>query len=152
MAHFAQLDDNNTVIQVIVVSNQEILDENGNEVEEIGIALCKKLFGVDTNWKQTSYNNKFRVKYANIGDIYNELLDAFISPKPYDSWILNENTCEWNAPIPAPLTNEEAEYLKSILINEDIKIVREKNLDIWAINSEYCQWDEDNKVWIRINN
>ena len=67
MSHFAQLDENNVVTQVIVVSNDDIKDVNGNEVEEIGVAFCKKLLGADTNWKQTSYNNNFRVRYAGIG-------------------------------------------------------------------------------------
>lgn len=151
MAHFAQLDEDNLVSQVIVVSNQELLDENGNEVEDLGIAFCKNLFGSDTNWRQTSFHNNFRVRYANIGDTYNEELDAFIVPKLHNSWILNGNTIEWNAPVPAPLTNEETEYLESILINENIKIVREKNLDIWSIKCGYCEWDEENKVWIRNN-
>lgn len=149
MAHFAQLDENNLVTQVIVISNQEILDSNGNESEEIGINFCKKLFGENTNWKQTSYNNNFRIRYANIGDTYNEKLDAFIVPKYYDSWILNENTCEWNAPTPAPLTSEETELLTNALVQENIRNVREKNLDIWSIKIGYCEWDEENQIWIR---
>jgi len=72
MAHFAQLDENNVVTQVIVVSNEDTSDVNGNEVEEIGVAFCKKLLGADTNWKQTSYNNNMRVRYAGIGYSYNE--------------------------------------------------------------------------------
>ena len=67
MAHFACLDENNIVTQVIVVSNEDTSDVNGNEVEEIGVAFCKKLLGADTNWKQTSYNGNFRKRYAGIG-------------------------------------------------------------------------------------
>jgi hypothetical protein len=71
MAHFAQLDENNVVTQVIVVSNDDIKDNTGTEVESIGVAFCQKLLGADTNWKQTSYNNNIRVRYAGIGYSYN---------------------------------------------------------------------------------
>lgn len=80
MAHFAKLDENNKVIEVIVVSNQDILDENGNESEEIGIEFCKMIQGQNTNWKQTSYNNTFRGRYAGIGMYYDEINDEFIEP------------------------------------------------------------------------
>lgn len=77
MAHFAQLDENNIVIRVIVVHNNELLDENGVEVEEIGIEFCKQLLGNDTVWVQTSYSNSFRGKYAAIGMYYDLDLDIF---------------------------------------------------------------------------
>lgn len=107
MAHFAQLDENNTVIQVIVVSNDIIKDANGNEVEELGISFCKKLLGENTNWKQTSYNNNFRVRYAGIGYTYNETLDAFIPPKPFNSWVLDEDIADWQ-----PSDNFEPEAIR----------------------------------------
>ena len=78
MAHFCQIDENNIVTQVIVVANEDTTDTNGVEVEEIGIAFCKKLLGEDTNWKQTSYNNNIRVRYAGIGYKFYESLDAFV--------------------------------------------------------------------------
>ena len=111
MAHFACLDENNIVTQVIVVSNEDTSDVNGNEVEEIGVAFCKKLLGADTNWKQTSYNNSIRVRYAGIGYSYNEELDAFIAPKPFESWVLDNETADWVSPVgPAPtLTEAEVE-------------------------------------------
>jgi len=99
MAHFAQI-ENNIVIQVIVVDNNDILDEQGNESESIGIQVCQDLLGGE--WKQTSYNGNLRKNYAGIGDTYDETRDAFISPKPYPSWVLDENTCRWEAPIPYP--------------------------------------------------
>ena len=102
MAHFVQLDENNIVTQVIVVSNDDIKDVNGNEVEEIGVAFCKKLLGADTRWVQTSYNGNFRVRYAGISYTFSEELNAFIPPKPYDSWVLNEETADWEAPVPIP--------------------------------------------------
>lgn len=121
MAHYAQLDKNNIVTQVIVVANSDITDANGNEVEEIGITFCKKLLGEDTNWKQTSYNNNIRVRYAGIGYSYNEELDAFIAPKPFPSWILNSETADWVSPIgPAPtLTEEEIEARSSYVWDEE---------------------------------
>ena len=102
MAHFAKLGTGNIVEQVIVVNNEELLDENGIEQEQKGIDFCKLLFGEDTNWVQTSYNSSFRKNYAGIGFSYDQTKDVFIQPKPYDSWILNETTCNWETPIPMP--------------------------------------------------
>ena len=107
MAHFAQLDENNIVTQVIVVHNNELLDENGVEQESKGISFCQNLFG--GNWIQTSYNNKIRKNYAGIGFQYDNVRDAFIQPKPYESWLLNEDTCQWEAPIPRP--NDDKLYV-----------------------------------------
>jgi len=109
MAHFAQLDENNVVTQVIVVGNDDITDANGNEVEEIGVAFCKKLLGADTNWKQTSYNNNMRVRYAGIGFSYNAELDAFVAPQPFASWTLDSGTADWVSPLGAApaLTDEQ---------------------------------------------
>jgi len=103
MAHFCQLDENNVVTQVIVVANEDTSDANGVEAEEIGVAFCKKLLGADTNWKQTSYNNNFRVRYAGIGYSYNGTLNAFVPPKPFESWVLKTETADWESPVgPAP--------------------------------------------------
>jgi hypothetical protein len=109
MAHFAQLDENNIVTQVIVVGNDDCTDSNGAEVESIGVAFCQKLLGADTNWKQTSYNNSIRVRYAGIGYSFSEELDAFIAPKPFASWILNEETADWESPVGAAPALTEAE-------------------------------------------
>lgn len=102
MAHFAQLDENNNVINVIVVGDKDTADENGVEKEEIGIAFCKSLFGEHTIWKQTSYNHKIRRRYAGIGGTYDPVNDAFINIKTFDSWVLNPDTLDWEAPIPMP--------------------------------------------------
>jgi hypothetical protein len=80
MAHFAQLDSSNFVMQVIVISNADILDEHGDESEEIGIQFCQSFFGEDTTWKQTSYNNTFRKTYGGIGFYYDQTLDEFVNP------------------------------------------------------------------------
>lgn len=98
MAHFAKIDENNIVTQVIVVDDKELIDPHtGNEDEVLGAAFCKKTFG--GHWIQTSYNNNIRVRYAAIGFSYNEEFDAFIPPKPYDSWILDLEKLNWISPI-----------------------------------------------------
>lgn len=102
MAHFAQLDKNNIVLQVIVVNNDVMIDENQSENEQLGIDFCKSLFGADTNWIQTSYNNKIRYRYAGIGYSYDPVRDVFIPPKPYESWLLDENVYDWVSPVPYP--------------------------------------------------
>ena len=101
MAHFAQLDSNNVVTQVIVVSNDDTSDSNGVETESIGVAFCQKLLGADTNWKQTSYNGNMRVRYAGIGYSYNASLDAFVPPQPFASWTLDSGTADWVSPLGA---------------------------------------------------
>jgi hypothetical protein len=100
MAHFAQLDENNVVTQVIVVNNNDCLDAHGQEREEIGVAFCQRLFG--GNWKQTSYNHSIRKRYAGIGYSYNAQLDAFVPPKPFASWTLDNATAAWVAPTAMP--------------------------------------------------
>lgn len=102
MAHFAELDENNVVLRVIVVANKDTADANGVEKESIGVAFCERLFS--GTWKQTSYNGNLRKNYAGIGFIYDAALDAFIPPKPekYPSWILNPDTAQWEAPIRYP--------------------------------------------------
>jgi len=117
MAHFAQLDENNIVTQVIVVSNQDTSTEDGVENENIGIQFCRSLFGENTNWKQTSYNAKFRYNYAGIGYTYNEVWDAFYPPKPFNSWILNYDTFRWDPPVPKPA------------------------------DPKFCCWDEEKMTW-----
>lgn len=131
MAHFAQLDNTNTVIQVLAVHNNVLKDSNGIEQEFLGINFLKSLYGQNTNWKKTSYNTRggkhyqtlknitenlsingiplsldqsksFRKNYAGIGFKYDPQKDAFIPPKEFNSWILNENTCLWESPIPYP--------------------------------------------------
>ncbi len=99
MAHFAQIDEHGTVLTVIVVNNEDILDENGQESEAIGKQFCTNLLGGE--WVQTSYNNNFRKQYASIGYSYNAAGDVFVTPKPYPSWTLDGNF-DWQAPVPMP--------------------------------------------------
>lgn len=100
MAHFAEIDQFGKVKRVIVVDNKDTSDALGVEKEHIGAAFCEKLFG--GTWKQTSYNGNFRKNYAGIGYDWDEARNAFVPPKPFNSWVLDENTCQWKAPIPMP--------------------------------------------------
>ena len=127
MAHFAQLDENNVVTQVIVVSNDDTSDSNGVETESIGVAFCQKLLGAETNWKQTSYNGNMRGNYAGIGYTYMSNVatlgvgstDIFIGQKPYDSWTIDTTAAQWKAPITQPtLTDEEVAANKYYEWNE----------------------------------
>ena len=103
MAHFATLDSNNKVINVEVVNNAVITDSNGDEQEQLGIDFLKQIHGGDgVTYKQTSYNSKFRKNFAQIGGTYDATKDAFIGIKPFNSWVLNNTTCKWEAPITYP--------------------------------------------------
>lgn len=119
MAHFAELNENNEVIRVIVVANEECLDQNGNENESIGALFCHRLLG--GRWMQTSYNGRIRRNYAGVGYFYDETRDAFIVPQPFPSWILDDETCSWKAPIPYPE------------------------------NGNLYYWDETSKEWIQVD-
>lgn len=97
MANFAELDENNTVLRVIVISNGQMTDLNTQqESEEVGIDYCKSLFGENTRWVQTSYNKNFRRYYAGPGMFYSPEKDVFYAPCPNDNmYTLDEETCEW---------------------------------------------------------
>jgi hypothetical protein len=96
MAHFAKLGVGNIVEQVIVVSNDIAV------TEQAGINFINNMYNTRDVWKQTSYNNNIRKNFAGIGYQYDQTRDAFISKKPFNSWILNEQTCQWEAPTPKP--------------------------------------------------
>ena len=96
MAHFAKLGVGNIVNRVEVVSNDIAINE------QAGIDFLNNLYGTRDIWKQTSYNGNMRKNFAGIGYTYDESRDAFISPQPYPSWILDEDTCIWKAPIEVP--------------------------------------------------
>jgi len=122
MAHFAQLDENNVVLQVIVVDNKDTADANSVEKEHIGAAFCEKLLG--GTWKQTSYNGSIRKNYAGIGYTYHADIDAFVAPKPFESWVLNEEDGVYEAPTPMP-TDADFEA------------------------GEYYNWDEETTTWVK---
>ena len=125
MAHFAELDTNNVVLQVVVISNAAVNNEPFPQSEPIGVELCKTIFGKHTIWKQTSYNSSFRGNYAGIGCLYDPVHDAFIVPQPYPSWTLNTDTFQWEAPVPRP--------------SEPLKI---KDGGPW-------KWDEATQSWVK---
>jgi hypothetical protein len=133
MASFAKIGLNSKVIEVVSVNNEVLKDSNGVEQEVIGIDFLTKLTGWAI-WKQTSYNTfggvhnnggiPLRKNHAGIGYIYDETRDAFIAPKPFNSFILNENTCRWEVPVAKPTTElEENEYYSwnESIINWEIK-------------------------------
>ena len=122
MAHFAKLDENNVVLEVNVVNNSDLGDAPFPESEAIGIAFLTQWSGGHTNWKQTSYNSNFRKNYAGIGFTYRDDIDAFVPIKPWASWVLNEATARWEAPVPIP--NNGNEY----------------------------RWNEDNQQWVEVTN
>ena len=127
MAHFAQINSDNIVTQVIVVSN----DDAPNEAA--GIAFCRNMLGADTNWVQTSYNNNVRFRYASVGSKYDSTNDVFYEQQPYPSWSLNTSTWEWDPPVALP--------------DDDGWKVSEDSDDPTEL-VEY-DWDEDSTSWTR---
>lgn len=100
MAHFALVNEENIVVNVIVVSNEDTLGDDGEESEEKGAQFCNSL--IPGRWIQTSYNGNFRKNFAGLGYYYDNSRDAFIPPKVFESWILDEDRCVWVAPVPIP--------------------------------------------------
>ena len=121
MAHFAKLGKGNVVEQVVVVNNNVITDANGQEQEQLGVDFLNNLYGTRDVWKQTSYNGNFRKNYAGKGYTYDQERDAFIPPKPFNSWTLNEETCLWEAPTAYP------------------------------DDGKFYNWNEENQTWDEIN-
>jgi len=109
MAHFAKLGVGNIVEQVIVVSNDIAI------TEQAGVDFINKLYNTRDVWKQTSYNNNIRKNFAGIGYQYDQQRDAFIPPKPFNSWILNEDTCLWNAPVAMPINDNKYKWNEQTL-------------------------------------
>jgi hypothetical protein len=129
MAHFAQIDSNNIVTQVIVVADADTADAQGNHMESIGIAFCQRLIG--GNWKQTSYNTlggvhsnggtPLRGNYAGIGYTYDPTNDVFYAPQPYPSWTISAPNWTWTPPVPYPTDVGTPEAPKRYTWNESTK-------------------------------
>lgn len=117
MAHFAKIDSNNIVTEIVAVNNNVLLTADGTESELKGKQFLNGLLG-QAEWVQTSFNASFRKNFAGLGHTYDSTRDAFVSPKPFNSWILNEDTCQWEAPVQHP------------------------------IDGTVCEWDEENQEWI----
>tara|TARA_B100000424_G_scaffold47105_1_gene32731 strand:+ start:181 stop:540 length:360 start_codon:yes stop_codon:yes gene_type:complete len=119
MAHFAEIGTDNVILRVIVVANEVIIDGDGNEQESLGQAFCRDLLG--GTWKQTSYNATIRKNFASAGYTYDSSRDAFVPPKPYASWVLDETTCLWSAPSKMPTDGKK------------------------------YTWDEDSTSWVEVS-
>jgi len=134
MAHFAQIDSNNIVTQVIVVADADTANAQGNHMESIGLAFCQRLIG--GNWKQTSYNTQggvhtnggtpLRGNYAGIGYTYDTLHDVFYPPQPYPSWTISAPNWTWTSPVPYPTDVGTPEAPKRY------------------------NWDENNRTWVEV--
>lgn len=132
MAHFAKIDENNVVLEVVIVGNEHMIDEStGQESEQKGIDFIKNRPELYPNssptdvWIQASYNGNIRNIYPPVGGIYNPDLDVFLYSKPYDSWILDEATLNWKSPIPNPNDNRTS-----------------------ADELPWYLWDESSQSWI----
>jgi hypothetical protein len=113
MASFAKIGLNSKVIEVVSVVNDVLKDSNGVEQEQLGIDFLTNIYGWAI-WKQTSYNGNFRKNHAGIGYTYDEDRDAFIPKKPYNSWILNETTCQWEAPVVYPTDGQRYKWNENL--------------------------------------
>jgi len=119
MAHFAEIDENNIVTRVLVINNDVLLDENDNEIEQKGIEFLQSIFS-GSNWVQTSYNGNIRYNFAGVGYTWDSENNAFYTSQPYDSFILNTSSFEYEAPIPYPTGNITGSYTGSYHWDEDI--------------------------------
>lgn len=125
MAHFAELNSSNEVLRVVVISNDDV-DANGGDESSTAETFVAGLIPYEENgvaWKQTSYGDNFRKQFAGIGYTYDPSKDKFIAPKPYPSWSLNSSD-DWAAPVTYP---------NSVEISS---------------NKVYVSWDEDNQKWL----
>jgi hypothetical protein len=134
MAHFARLDQTGTVLEVVVVSNNVLLDDNGDECEELGREFCMGLYGDQNNWVQTSYNGNIRKNFASVGAHYDSAKDAFIQRQPYPSWQLDDNSCEWEPPVPYP-----EDYFEDRVDTEWGKVD----------GGVLYRWSEETGAWVR---
>jgi len=124
LAYFAELNGDNIVTRIVIVDDKILVNKDGVEDENLGIQHCQFYFRASksqlTKWKQTSYNGNIRKRYAGKGMTFDADRDAFIVPKPYPSWILNEETCAWEAPVSVPeLTQEQIDAGSSYVWNEE---------------------------------
>lgn len=150
MAHFAEIDDNNIVKRIVVVNNDVII-ENNEEKEEKGINFLKNLYNDNSKWIQTSYNKKFRKRYADIGDYYDPIKDAFMPQKPFESWVFNENIWNYEAPIKMPITyinfpkDRNGNPITNLVLNEDLTIKATLKYDPNIYDGYF--WNENIKNW-----
>jgi hypothetical protein len=141
MAHFAKLDDDNTVLNVEVVDNS-VLDPNntGTEDESLGVTFLTNIHGW-TNWKQTSYNNSFRKQFAGKNYKYDATKDKFITLKPHTSWTLDSND-DWQAPVAFPTDLEFGDPVRYRIPLWNERLLR------WDDNASTQHWDPTTSSWI----
>jgi hypothetical protein len=120
MAHFAQLDEDNNVLSVVVISNGDINNLPFPQSDPVGIAFCQSLYGADTLWRQTSYNGNFRRQYAGVGGFYYPPIDVFVGPSPFPSWTFRATDATWQPPVQMPT-------------------VPPNYIAVW--NEDYLEWD-----------
>ena len=128
MAHFVEINILHEVIKGVVLDDKDTQDKNGNEVESIGAKYLYNIFG--GTWLRTSYNTSggvhklmgtpFRKNYAGIGCTYDQTRDAFIPIKPYDSWVLNEDSCQWEAPVDIPEADKKYSWNEDTISWEEV--------------------------------
>ena len=150
MAHFAELDSNNVVLRVIVISNDDV-DANGGDqssAAETFVATIVPASSGGASWKQTSYNNNFRKQYAGIGFTYDVSKNMFIGVKPYTSWTLNSSG-DWEAPVTYPNDVEEGGLRVFPMWDEDNLRWKGSTFTDAGDETEY-RWDASNKVWVAL--
>ena len=157
MAHFAKIDNNNTVLEVVVVNN-DVLLEDGVEVEQKGIDFLNDLLGV-ANWVKTSYNGSFRKQFGGIGFVYDNVNDLFVRPQPFASWTLDENF-DWQPSTPMPLNGKPYQWNEGTLTWDLVKLPQPFNSWTWnetewewqpptpyPTDGQYYEWNEEDQTW-----
>tara|TARA_R110000787_G_scaffold284741_1_gene398858 strand:+ start:820 stop:1242 length:423 start_codon:yes stop_codon:yes gene_type:complete len=138
MAHFAKLNNDNVVTDVLSVSNVDLHFLDYPESEGLGIQICRDVTG-HQKWKQTSYNNNFRGRYGAIGFTYDEAKDIFIPEQPFSSWVFNESTVEWEAPIAFP-SNTDSDNA------EEMSVFWDEDNNRWT-NQFNTYWNTETNEW-----
>ena len=144
MAHFAELNDDNTVLSVLVVNNDILLDDNGEEQESLGVSFLNDLYG-HSRWKQCSYNNNFRARYPRIGAEYLPEIDVFAEVPPYSSWTLNRSTGLCEAPVAKPDYDETTHFI--LWDEENLQWITRPNLPEYDADTHYVIWNEETEQW-----
>jgi len=134
MAYFTQLDNNNKVIHVLIVEKEHMLNSEGFEEESVGSEYCKKTYNSETEWKQT-FTDGTRFHFASVGYSYDDQRDAFIPPKPFDSWILDNDSLIWQSPIGMPPKMSDEEHSIGCFCVWDENLYKTDNTKGWIIKN-----------------